>query len=213
MREREEPAPPPRVQPASEQAPMEGEKPDEPQPPASPPAAAPSVAERAIVEDFSKLGVAPAAVEPAIAIAQPAVAEESCRRVRSPVRRRSRSIGARRGAKPSAEVEMGSAPEESAVEYTDVDWSAQEPAPECGVEVTPAVLEELSQDLDAEAAGLSARRADAVEVRVALCDFLAFMNAARGQGMPQNAGLDYVRAMKARGVEHVRYRCASARRR
>ena len=86
------------------------------------------------------------------------------------------------------------------------DWSALEPEPACGVEVTRAVVETLAADLDDDAAAQSARRAEAVEVRVALCDQPAFLKVTHGEGMPQNAMLDHVRAMKARGVEHVRYR-------
>ena len=86
------------------------------------------------------------------------------------------------------------------------DWSALDPEQACAVHVTQEVVETLEADLEDDAAIQSARSAATVEVRVALCDLPAFLKVAHGEGMPKDAVLDQVRAMKARGVEHVRYR-------
>ena len=86
------------------------------------------------------------------------------------------------------------------------DWSELNPEQACAVHVTDEVVETLKADLEDDAAIQSARSAATVEVRVALCDLPAFLKVAHGEGMPKDAVLDEVRAMKARGVEHVRYR-------
>ena len=94
---------------------------------------------------------------------------------------------------------VGELPAEVPEDYDDVDWDAEQAEESCGVEVAPAVLEEMAEEVPAEAAALSARRADTLEVRAALCHLPAFMNWVSGQAMPRNEGLAQVRAMKGRG--------------
>ena len=61
--------------------------------------------------------------------------------------------------------------------------------------------------------GLRAQRAGAAEVRVdpggAPGDLPAFLRAARGRGMADNRQLSAGRVMKARAVEHARYRAVA----
>ena len=72
------------------------------------------------------------------------------------------------------------------------------------------MVEALSADLDGGAAAQRARWADTVEVRAALCGLTTLLKVAQGEGMPQSAMLDDVRAMKAKGVEQVRGRNVDA---
>ena len=98
----------------------------------------------------------------------------------------------------------GSANPDGDIECEPPDWGADEDAD--GVENTAAADAELVQQFDGDAEGLSARRAETAEVRGALCDVPSFLHVMHGQGMPGNQGLEEVKAMKARGVEHVRHR-------
>ena len=115
--------------------------------------------------------------------------------------------GSANSAAPDAEL-SDEGPEEWEQEEADLaDWSVAEQEEAdlaCGVEVTTAVGETLAEELDDDAAAQSERRAETLEVRGALCDLPAFLNVVQGEGMPQNAKLDQMKAMKARGVEHVR---------
>ena len=74
------------------------------------------------------------------------------------------------------------------------------------VEVAPDVRQELGAQLSDEAVAEGERRADTVEVRVALSDLPEFLRVVHGVGMPQSDVLQKIKAMKARGVEHVRWR-------
>ena len=91
-------------------------------------------------------------------------------------------------------------------EEEEPDWSADESELPTAFEVTHEVVETLEAELEDDASFFSARSAETVEVREALCDLPAFVKVVRGEGLPQDAALDEMRAMKARGVEHARYR-------
>ena len=86
------------------------------------------------------------------------------------------------------------------------DWSAEKSELPTAFEVTREVVETLEAELEDDAPFCSKRFAETVEVRQALCDLPAFLKVVRGEGLREDAALDEMRAMKARGVEHVRWR-------
>ena len=86
------------------------------------------------------------------------------------------------------------------------DWGESDSELRDAFEVTHEVVETLEGELEDKEALVRARSAETVEVREALCDLPAFLQVVRGEGLPQDAALDEMRAMKARVVEHVRWR-------
>ena len=78
------------------------------------------------------------------------------------------------------------------------------------VEVAPDVRQELCARLSDEEVAEGQRRKDTVEVRDALGDLPEFLRVVHGEGMPLSDRLQKVKAMKARGVVHVRWRCVDA---
>ena len=85
------------------------------------------------------------------------------------------------------------------------DWSGEGELP-TAFEVTREVADALAAELADHAPFFSERSAETVEVRQALSDLPAFLEVVRGEGLQENAALEEMQAMKARGVEHVRWR-------
>ena len=112
-----------------------------------------------------------------------------------------------RGEEPSnapAAAERGSAspaaPASPLVEEgNEVDWNLEDSEVSRVVKVASAERDFMKEELPAEEAALSERRAESLEVGAALGGLPGFLNSERGQGMPRSEDLARVRIMKAKG--------------
>ena len=86
------------------------------------------------------------------------------------------------------------------------DWFGENSSMHTAFEVMPQVVQTLKSEHPDDASFPSARSAETVEVREALGALPPYLKRIRGQGMPRDQEFDEMKAMKARGVEHVRWR-------